>query len=237
MSRRPLRGADRSDPVRLTGELRLRLAESRTVSRQRGLRWDAERLITEARTLEDLTVRLAKSSDDLSSVIRSGLAALNASRVLADQLEAARDSDLRLAELLAVPSALARRLTDVVGGRFGTGGELGPNSDLPDDHAGRGLRDAPGAFELRNPSAAGSRPVGWVRPRPQPATLEVAAPAHGSIRVSGLARFFPAHTVHARKSTAVVAASNCELQSANAASAPSTPNSSSAKTRPKPAWQ
>jgi hypothetical protein len=45
-----------------------------------------------------------------------------------------------------------------------------------------------------------------------PATLEVAASAHGRVHVAGLARLFPAHTVHAQRSTAVVAANNCELQ-------------------------
>lgn len=46
-----------------------------------------------------------------------------------------------------------------------------------------------------------------------PATLEVAAPSHGGVRVPALARLFPAHTVHARRSTAVVTADRCELTS------------------------
>ena len=44
-------------------------------------------------------------------------------------------------------------------------------------------------------------------------TLEVAAPAHGRVQVAGLARFFPARSVHAQRSTGVVAGNNCELQS------------------------
>jgi len=60
---------------------------------------------------------------------------------------------------------------------------------------------------------AGDGPVTWVTPALEPATLEVAAPAHGQVRVPVLARFFPAHTVHARRSTAVVAASHCRLKS------------------------
>ena len=44
-------------------------------------------------------------------------------------------------------------------------------------------------------------------------TLQVAAPSHGSVHVTGLARFFPAHTVHVQRSTAVVAGDNCELRS------------------------
>ena len=61
--------------------------------------------------------------------------------------------------------------------------------------------------------AAGGEVARWVTPPPVPATLEVAAPSHGQVRVSGLARFFPAHTVHARRSTAVVTANNCDLYS------------------------
>jgi hypothetical protein len=53
-----------------------------------------------------------------------------------------------------------------------------------------------------------------VTPRLRPAArLDVASPAHGQVRVWGLARFFPAHTIHAQRSTAVVAGNNCRLQS------------------------
>jgi hypothetical protein len=51
------------------------------------------------------------------------------------------------------------------------------------------------------------------RAGPHPATLDVVSPSHGRVRVSGLAQFFPAHAVHARRSTAVVTGDNCELQS------------------------
>jgi hypothetical protein len=61
--------------------------------------------------------------------------------------------------------------------------------------------------------AEGDKVVARVRPRPHPATLDVAAPSHGRVRISGLARFFPAHTIHARRSTAVVTADDCELRS------------------------
>jgi len=53
-----------------------------------------------------------------------------------------------------------------------------------------------------------------VTPRLRPAArLDVASPAHGQVRAWGLARFFPAHTIHAQRSTAVVAGNNCRLQS------------------------
>jgi hypothetical protein len=73
---------------------------------------------------------------------------------------------------------------------------------------------------LRGPSvtfpvtdSSGDRIVARVTPRLHPATLDVSAPSHGQVQVGGLARFFPAHTVHARRSTAVVAGNHCELQS------------------------
>jgi hypothetical protein len=68
-------------------------------------------------------------------------------------------------------------------------------------------------FEVVEQLDEGDRVIARVRPRPHPATLEVAAPSHGQVRVSGLARFFPAHTIHARRSTAVVTADDCELRS------------------------
>ena len=71
----------------------------------------------------------------------------------------------------------------------------------------------PTVFDVVERSARGDKVVARVNPRPHPATLEVAAPSHGQVRVSGLARFFPAHTIHARRSTAVVTADDCELRS------------------------
>jgi hypothetical protein len=66
-------------------------------------------------------------------------------------------------------------------------------------------------FAMKGP--VGDRLVAWVTPQLFPATLVVAAPSHGQVHVPVLARFFPAHTVHARKSTAVVAGDHCRLQS------------------------
>jgi hypothetical protein len=45
------------------------------------------------------------------------------------------------------------------------------------------------------------------------ARLDVASPAYGQVRANGLAELFPANTVHAQRSTAVVAGNDCELQS------------------------
>ncbi len=60
----------------------------------------------------------------------------------------------------------------------------------------------------------GERLVARVKPRLLPAAiLDVAAPVHGRVGVIGLARFFPAHTVHAQRSTAVVTGNYCELRS------------------------
>src|SRR6266571_2373853 len=70
----------------------------------------------------------------------------------------------------------------------------------------------PAAFDVVEQSPQGVRVAARVRPRPRPATLQVASPSHGEVRISGVARFFPAHTVHARRSTAVVTADNCELR-------------------------
>lgn len=71
----------------------------------------------------------------------------------------------------------------------------------------------PTMFDVVERLAEGDKVVARVGPRPHPATLDVAAPSHGRVRISGLARFFPAHTIHARRSAAVVTADDCELRS------------------------
>jgi hypothetical protein len=48
---------------------------------------------------------------------------------------------------------------------------------------------------------------------PKPVTLEAVSPAHGRVRVTGLARFFPARTVISKDNVTVVAGDNCTLQS------------------------
>ena len=73
--------------------------------------------------------------------------------------------------------------------------------------------ERPTLFDVVERLAEGDKVVARVGPCPHPATLDVAAPSHGRVRISGLARFFPAHTIHARRSTAVVTADDCELRS------------------------
>jgi hypothetical protein len=51
-----------------------------------------------------------------------------------------------------------------------------------------------------------------VSPKPAPVTLLVVSPAHGQVRVNGLARWFPAHTVHATDSGVVVDGSHCKVK-------------------------
>lgn len=66
---------------------------------------------------------------------------------------------------------------------------------------------ARGSFEV----AAPDRPPCRVRPKPV-SVLDVMAPSHGQVCVSGLARFFPAHTVHTDRATAVVDGDDCHLR-------------------------
>ena len=108
------------------------------------------------------------------------------SALLASILAGAQELESRLVQMEAEPSRLAE--------------------------SAAGARDST-MFDVVERLAEGDRIIARVRPRPQPATLEVAAPSHGQVRISGLARFFPAHTVHARRSTAVVTADDCELRS------------------------
>lgn len=67
-------------------------------------------------------------------------------------------------------------------------------------------------YALLEPPGAGDRVAGWITPRPLPAALDVAGPSHVQLRVSVLARYFPAHTVHAEHSVVVAAASRCMLR-------------------------
>jgi len=76
-------------------------------------------------------------------------------------------------------------------------------------------RPGGGTFERpANPDAPGEGVRLRVTPRPLPvARLEVASSSHGRVRAMGLARFFPARTIHAQRSTAVVEGNSCRLQS------------------------
>lgn len=123
----------------------------------------------------------------------------NAQR-LGRQLESAGEISQPSAELLegvrADGQELTRRLTKLLG-------------RLPEGTPGPAERPRPQTFTVVEPG--NDRLV--MRVTPRPVALEVAAPAHGQVRVPVLARFFPAHTVHARQSTAVVVADHCELKS------------------------
>ncbi|MFC7548129.1 hypothetical protein [Plantactinospora sp. GCM10030261] len=61
-------------------------------------------------------------------------------------------------------------------------------------------------FETRPPDAPASR----VAPKAVP-VLDVTAPSLGLVSASGLARFFPAHTIHTVRATAVVDGDDCHL--------------------------
>ena len=69
-------------------------------------------------------------------------------------------------------------------------------------------RDAGRAFRLQEP---GGKLAAQISPRPFPATLQVVSPTHGQMSVTGLARFFPAHTVHAKDCGTVVDGNECTL--------------------------
>lgn len=91
--------------------------------------------------------------------------------------------------------------------------QIVPTAHTLERHVASARNWRPGAFDVVEPSADGGKVVARVRPRPHLATLQVASPSHGEVRVSGVARFFPARAVHARESTAVVTADHCTLQS------------------------
>lgn len=55
------------------------------------------------------------------------------------------------------------------------------------------------------------RPPRRVSPEPV-AVLDVMAPTHGQVCLSGLERFFPAHTIHTNRATAVVDGDDCHLR-------------------------
>jgi hypothetical protein len=104
------------------------------------------------------------------------------------------------------------------GDRVTSAGAVAPDAmqhrpaDVRPRHTGDAVATGPQSPEMAEPSLAGDTPDARVT-RLHPVTLDVVSPYHGHVRVAGLARFFPAHTVHAQRSTAVVAGDNCKLQS------------------------
>ena len=75
--------------------------------------------------------------------------------------------------------------------------------------ATKGREHPVGTFPLLREPAG--KTTAQVSPKPFPATLQVASPSHGEVRVTGLARWFPAHTVHAKDCTTVIDGNDCTL--------------------------
>jgi len=59
----------------------------------------------------------------------------------------------------------------------------------------------------------GGQIIAQVSPKPVPATVLVASPSYGEVRVTGMASWFPAHTVHAKDCGTVVDGNDCTLTS------------------------
>ncbi|RIV39124.1 hypothetical protein [Micromonospora radicis] len=103
-----------------------------------------------------------------------------------------RDASVEDAVHRGIVAAMAARRVEV----------RSPRHHGPDD------QPEPPALTFRT---TGDRPL-RITPHLRP-VAEVAAPAHGRVRVAGVGRFFPADTVHAMNSTAVATADNCVLRS------------------------
>jgi hypothetical protein len=136
----------------------------------------------------------------------------------ADQIRAIQETAHDLVTQLATATENSQPLREQLAGAIKAARELDRGlTRLLNNAASQPGLQAPSSggpaetFAVESP--AGDRLVGRVKPSLQPATLEVAASAHSHVRVAGLARFFPAHTVHARRSTAVVAGDHCTLKS------------------------
>jgi len=134
---------------------------------------------------------------------------------LTDQIRAVQEIAHDLVKQLTMATEISPPLREQLAGAIKAAGEL-------DRGLTRALNDAASQADPGTPSPAetftvespaGDRLGDRVKPSLQPATLEVAASAHSHVRVAGLARFFPARTVHARRSTAVVAGDHCTMKS------------------------
>lgn len=159
---------------------------------------DVPSAMSRAREVERL-IAPDKNPENLPGVADRVRKAQRYAQRLGRQLKSAGEVSQQSAELLegvrADGQELARRLSKLRG-------------RLPEGTQGPERR-RPQTFAVVEPGS--DRLV--MRVTPRPVALEVAAPAHGQVRVPVLARFFPAHTVHARQSTAVVVADHCELKS------------------------
>jgi hypothetical protein len=167
-----------------------------------------------ARKVLGLTAPDMDAGDHPRAVADRSREALQSTRDLDREMAAAARRSPRLAEPMARVRADNEQLSRALRvrlARLANRGAPQPGAGVRVVKRGSWTADRPGrqAFPVE---PAGGKPVTWVAPRLEPATLEVASPAHGRVRVPVLARFFPAHTVHARQSTAVVAASHCRLK-------------------------
>jgi hypothetical protein len=164
-----------------------------------------------ARELEGRIPRLEDSKADPLDLARRRMEAARSARRLAGMLDSATTKDAPHADILVRSAASAERLAELLDRRVTAASLTRLPLKRSDGQGSRAGLARPGTYERTSPD--GCHRVGRITPRLLPATLDVAAPGHGQVRVSGLARFFPAHTVHAQRSTAVVAGNNCELQS------------------------
>jgi hypothetical protein len=173
--------------------------------------FDADEAESRARNVRGLAAPDMNAGDRPRTIADRSREALKRTRALDREQAAARKSP-RLAEPVAYVRADNQQLSRARLARLANRGAPRPGVGVRSPGTGAGAADRPGpqAFQVEPVSG---RPVTWVTPGLEPATLEIASPAHGRVLVPVLARFFPAHTVHARWSTAVVAASHCRLKS------------------------
>jgi len=139
------------------------------------------------------------------------------SGALTDQIRAVQENTHNLVRQLTTAMEHSEPSREQLAGAIKAARELDRGlARLVNDDTSRPGPQAPSpggpveTFAMEGP--AGDRLVARVTPQLFPTTLEVAAPAHGRVHVPVLARFFPAHTVHARKSTAVVVGDHCRLK-------------------------
>lgn len=137
---------------------------------------------------------VAPIAQNLSQVAADALSAWNSGDSYADKLAEARETNQALRELLGPEQTDSIEQAKLREHMLTQTEQLEPLL-------------APDAFSTERQSPETDRV------KPHPVTLNVASPSHGEVRISGLAQFFPAHTVHARQSTAVVAGDDCELTS------------------------
>jgi hypothetical protein len=147
-------------------------------------------------------VQAAQATADL---LREGLQAIakegRAEECRADALAAAEKVQVFSDALAAFVRTKAARDPERLGaaGSVSTSAVTGAAGDSP----------AGTSFPLREGS--GGRVVAQVSPKPSPVTMRVASPSYGELTVTGLARWFPAHTVHAQDCGAVIDGNDCTL--------------------------